>query len=73
MWEGGDVQPDVLVPVFLASERALGVVEVHTAQVLEADVALELGHCARRSDVSYDEHRDDAVRGDALVSLGIRI
>ena len=44
MWEGGDVQPDVLVPVFLAPEHALGVVEVHAAQVLEADVALELGH-----------------------------
>ena len=38
------IQSDILVPVLLACQRGLGVVDVHPAEVRHADVALELGH-----------------------------
>src|SRR5690606_3109456 len=37
-----ETDTDVLVPVLVAAERMLGVVDVHTAQVAQADLALEV-------------------------------
>lgn len=44
------VQADVLVPVLLAAQADLGIVQVHPPEVLEPDLAFELGHWKFQSD-----------------------